>query len=258
MAEPLIKKAGFWADGINGLLLRKPYRTYTKKNAAPAKEQQDSPYTVPAFKEREMDTVLLTRMLDEHWKAIQKIHPNAKPEPRHAKPVGTLEALDGSITPPDDFPLKIWERSKVSRMTDELVSSGKVFPEYILKALEPSTFAAERLKIYDFGITEAAIVASAVRGIDMPAISTSLQVSQEYISGILNRAYETFGVETTAGLQVAFSWLASVEAENVAHTLREEYETAIKTGTPEQQGDRPTVSHGPEPEPEERLRKFKE
>lgn len=258
MAEPLIKKAGFWADGINGLLLRKPYRTYSKKNTAPVKAQQESPDPGTAFKDREMVTGALTRMLDEHWKAIQKIHPDAKPEPRHAKPDGTLEALDSSITPPDDFPLKIWERSKVSRMTDEIISSRKVFPEYILKALEPSTFAAERLKIYDFGITEAAIVASAVRGIDMPAISTSLQVSQEYISGILNRTYEKFGVESTEGLTVVFSWLASVEAENVVHSLREEYETAIATGTTEQQEDRPTVSHGPEQEPQERHRHAKE
>lgn len=43
MAKPFIRKTGFWADGINGLLLRKPYRTYTKAAASPELPQQNKP-----------------------------------------------------------------------------------------------------------------------------------------------------------------------------------------------------------------------
>lgn len=47
MAEPFIRKAGFWGDAINGLLLRHPYRTYSQDSALLSPKQEAGADSTP-------------------------------------------------------------------------------------------------------------------------------------------------------------------------------------------------------------------
>lgn len=275
MAEPLIKKAGFWADGINGLLLRKPYRTYSNKNAGTEEPEQDTRLEIPLTENGRVDYAALTRIVQEHEKEWVKRHPeeaerhkisdieDALPDfeegldvetmtgilaelglerttrPRHSKPnipAGSIRPFNGHHT------ALLWEHSTIQRRAD-VMPSMDALRAYIVAAIKPSSsFTTERLKAYDFGITDSAILASVVKGMDTQSIASTMSVAPEDVFGTLHRAYKTFGVTDPEGLQVALSYLGSVEAESIVHAIREALEVAFDSHTPEQQ-EQPTARH---------------
>lgn len=282
MAKPFIRKAGFWADGINGLLLRKPFRTYTKAAAFQEVPEQVQPappaLPAPESQPRSSDPDARGSRVSQSMKSTQRSSTAeaagqgsytrwsdhsyfgggtaANDLRNHLRSI--LASSYGEIstgTVPPGFPGKLRQRAEMLPELAEFTVAIESLPAYLSESMHPDAlFNRKRLESMGFKGNDAAILSGVVEGLPPEIIvgEYAQGASIERVQEVVDRAYDMFGVRTPQGIHAAVCWLAAKESEAIAHNVRLKFEREVMASQADSdvtREERPTASPGIDWEP---------
>lgn len=285
MAKPYIRKTGFWADGINGLLLRKPYRTYTKVTTSPEVPEQVQPAPpappVPESHPRTPEPEAKVRRMPGVQESGEHSF-TAEPAGRGSymqwsDHVDFGEGLDASDlrnhlrsilagaygevstgTVPPGFPEKLRQRAEMIPTLAEFTVAMESLPDYLSESMHPDAlFNQKRLESLGFRGNDAVILSGVVEGLEPEIIVGEYAhgATTERVQEVVDRAYDMFGVRSPQGIHAAVCWLAAMESEAIAHNVRLKFEREVMASQADSDAareERPTASPGIDWEPDPR------